>query len=54
MLLAAKPPSFPRRRHKKQAPLDTSLLHRSVWLEKINKGFNPSSALLSTPTNVQG
>jgi hypothetical protein len=53
-LLAGKPPGFPRRRHKKQAPLVTSLLHRSAWLEKINKGFNPSSVSLSTSANVKG
>jgi hypothetical protein len=44
-VLAAKPASFPRRRHKKQVPLDTSLLRRSA---------RPSSASISasgdTPT----
>jgi hypothetical protein len=41
-MLVDKPRSFPRRRHKKKAPLDTSLLCYSARLEKINKDFNPS------------
>jgi hypothetical protein len=53
-LLAGKPPCFPKCRHKKQAAMDTSLLHCSARLEKINKGYNPSSALLSASGDVQG
>jgi hypothetical protein len=51
--LVGKPPGFPRR-HNKKAPLDTSLLHRSARLEKINKGFNPSSASQSVSSTSQG
>jgi hypothetical protein len=53
-LLDGKPPCFPKRQHKKQDPLDTSLLRRSARLEKINKGYNPSSAPLSASGDMQG
>jgi hypothetical protein len=53
-MLDGMPPGFPRRRHKKQAPLDTSLLCRSAQLEKINKGVNPSCASLCSSANAQG
>jgi hypothetical protein len=53
-LWAAKPPCFPKHWHKKQAPLDTSLLRRNSRLEKINKGYNLSSALMSASGDMQG
>jgi hypothetical protein len=53
-MLVGKPLGFLRRCHKKKAPLDTSLLHHSTRLEKINKGFNPSSASQSVSSNAQG
>jgi hypothetical protein len=52
--LVGKPPGFPGRPNKKKAPLDTSLLRHSARLERINKGFNPSSASQSVSRTAQG
>jgi hypothetical protein len=41
--LQVRPHDLPRRRRKAAVPIDTSLLHRSARLEKINQGFNTNS-----------